>query len=115
MRQVENVRVNLHQYQVLKATYCKISKVSPRTFQRVFLVGLYSVPLIFERLNFQMRVLRKELGQQEELLFLQVALIEQFKRYEFILFIYLYLLKDKKDKEVYISVGIRVYNKYILF
>ena len=62
-----------------------------------------------------MRVLRKELGQQEELLFLQVALIEQFKRYEFILFIYLYLLKDKKDKEVYISVGIRVYNKYILF
>ena len=56
MRQIENVRMNLRQYQVPKATRCKISKVSPRTyiFQREFLVGLYSVPLIFERLNFQM-------------------------------------------------------------
>ena len=54
-------------------------------------MGLYSVRLIFERLNFQMRILRKELGQQEELQFLQVALIEQFKRCEFILFIYLYI------------------------
>ena len=31
--------------------------------------------------------LRKELGQGEELLFLQVVLIEQDKRYEFISFI----------------------------
>ena len=56
MRQIENVRMNLRQYQVPKATRYKISKVSPRTyiFQREFLVGLYSVPLIFERLNFQM-------------------------------------------------------------
>ena len=89
MRQIENVRMNLRQYQVPKATRCKISKVSPRTyiFQREFLVGLYSVPLIFERLNFQMWILRKELGQGEELLFLQVVLIEQVKRYEFISFI----------------------------
>ena len=89
MRQIENVRMNLRQYQVPKATRYKISKVSPRTyiFQREFLVGLYSVPLIFERLNFQMWILRKELGQGEELLFLQVVLIEQVKRYEFISFI----------------------------
>ena len=66
-----------------------MSKVSPRTyiFPKGFLVGLYSVSLIFERLNFQMWILRKELGQGEELLFLQVVLIEQVKRYEFISFI----------------------------
>ena len=34
-----------------------------------------------------MWILRKELGQREELLFLQVVLIEQVKRYEFISFI----------------------------
>ena len=53
-------------------------------FQRGFLGGLYSAPLIFERLNFHMWILRKELGQGEELLFLQVVLVEQVKRYEFI-------------------------------
>ena len=67
----------------------KISKVSPRTyiFQRQFLVSLYSVPLIFHRLIFQMWILGKKLGQGEELLFLQVVLIDQVKRYEFISFI----------------------------
>ena len=40
-------------------------KASPRTYvsQRTFLVGLYFVPHIFERLNFQMWRLKKELGQ----------------------------------------------------
>ena len=42
---------------------CKIPKTSPRTyiFQRGFLVGLYSVPFMFERSNFRMWRLRKEL------------------------------------------------------
>ena len=40
-------------------------KASPRTYisQRTFLVGLYFVSHIFERLNFRMWRLRKELGQ----------------------------------------------------
>ena len=56
MRQVEIVQMNLRQYQIHKVTSRKIAKASPRTyiFQRGFLVGIYSVPLIFERLNFQM-------------------------------------------------------------
>ena len=56
MHQVDIVQMNLRQYQVHKVTSCKIPKASPRTyiFQRGFLVGLYSVPPIFERLNFQM-------------------------------------------------------------
>ena len=89
MRHIENMRMNLRQYQILKATLCKMSKVSPRTyiFQRGFLVDLYSVLLIFDRLNIQMWISRKELGQGEELLFLQVVLIEQVKRCEFISFI----------------------------
>ena len=63
MRQVEIVQMNLRQYQIHKVTSCKIPKASPWTsfFQRGFLVGLYSVPLIFKRLNFQMCRLRKEL------------------------------------------------------
>ena len=62
MRQVEIVQMNLHQYQIHKVT-CKIPKASPSTyiFQRGFLVRLYSVPLIFQRFNFQMWRLRKEL------------------------------------------------------
>ena len=46
----------------------KIPKASQKNyiFQRGFLVGLYSVPLIIERLNFQMwklgKVLVNELG-----------------------------------------------------
>ena len=62
MCQVENVQMNLRQYQIYKIT-CKIPKANSRTyiFQRGSLVGLYSVLLIFERLNFQMRRLRKEL------------------------------------------------------
>ena len=46
-----------------KVTSCKIPKANPRTyiFQRGFLVGLYSVQFIFERLNFQMWRLKKEL------------------------------------------------------
>ena len=53
---VENVQMNLRQYQIHKVTLCKIPKASPRAyiFQRRFLVGLYFVLLIFERLNFQM-------------------------------------------------------------
>ena len=63
MHQVEIVQMNLRQYQIYKVTSYKIPKASPRTyiFQRLFSVGLYSVPLIFERLNFQMLRLRKEL------------------------------------------------------
>ena len=54
--QVEIVQMNLRQYQIHKVTSRKIAKASPRTyiFQRGFLVSIYSVPLIFERLNFQM-------------------------------------------------------------
>ena len=81
MRQAENLPMNLRQYQILKATLCKISKVRRRAyiFQWLFLVGLYSVPLLFERLNFQIRILRKELGQGEELLFLQVVLLNKLR------------------------------------
>ena len=66
MRQVEHVPMNLRQYQIHKVTQCKIPKANRRTyiFQRRFLVDLYSVPLIFERVNFQMWRLRKELGQR---------------------------------------------------
>ena len=60
-------------------------------------MGLYSVPLIFGRLNFQMRISRGELAQGEELLFLQVVLIEQVKKYEFR--IYLIYQKIKKLKK----------------
>ena len=44
-------------------TLRKIPKAIPRTyiFQSGFLVGLYSLPLIFKHLNFQMRRLRREL------------------------------------------------------
>ena len=63
MRQVEIVQMNLHQHQIHKVTSCKIPKTSPWTyiFQRGFLVGLYFMPLVFKRLNFQMCRLRKEL------------------------------------------------------
>ena len=62
MRQVE-IEMNLRQFQIHKVTSCKILKASPRTyiFQRGFLVGLYSVPLMFKRLNFQMWKSIKEL------------------------------------------------------
>ena len=55
MRQVGNMQMNLRQYQTEKVTWCKIPKASPRTliFLRGFLVGLYSVPLVFKRLTFQ--------------------------------------------------------------
>ena len=61
MHQVENMQMNLRQYQTHNVH--KIPKASQRTyiFQREFLVGLYSVPLTIERLNFQMRRLGKEL------------------------------------------------------
>ena len=63
---VEIVRINLWQYQIHKVMSCKIRKTSPRTyiFQRGFLVGLHSVPLVLEHLNFQMWRLRKELVYQ---------------------------------------------------
>ena len=56
MHQVEIVQMNLRKYQIHKVMRCKIPKASRRTyiFQRGLLVGLYSVPLIFERLNFEM-------------------------------------------------------------
>ena len=56
MPQVEIVQMILRQYQTHKVTPCKIPKASPRTyvFQRGFLSGLCSVPLIFKRLHFQM-------------------------------------------------------------
>ena len=70
MRQVEIVQMNLQQYQIHKKISSKILKASPTAciFQRGFLVGLYSLPLIFERLNFQMSILRKKLGHGEDLL-----------------------------------------------
>ena len=48
---------------IRRITWHKFPKASPRTyiFQRGFLVGLYSVPLIIERLNFKMWRLGKEL------------------------------------------------------
>ena len=54
MRQIEIVQMNLHQYQIHKVISCKIPKASLSTyiFQRGFLMRLYSVPLIFERLDF---------------------------------------------------------------
>ena len=56
MAQVENVRMNLRQFQIHQVTYYKVPKTSPRNyiFQRGILMGLYSASLIFERLNFQM-------------------------------------------------------------
>ena len=57
MRQVEIVQMNLCQYEINKITLCEIPKASPMTFtfQRGFLVRVYSVAYIMlERLNFQM-------------------------------------------------------------
>ena len=56
MRQAEIAQMNLRQYQIYKVTSCKILKTSPRNyiFQSGFLVGLYSVLFIFERLYLQM-------------------------------------------------------------
>ena len=67
MHQVDIVQMNLRQYQVHKVTSCKISKASPRTyiFQRGFLVGLYSVPLLFKRLIFSSLNIEKRISQRD--------------------------------------------------
>ena len=33
MDQVENVGINMRQYQIYKVTWCKISKASPKTYR----------------------------------------------------------------------------------
>ena len=66
MHQVDIVQMNLLQYQVHKVTSCKIPKASPRTyiFQRGFLVGLHSVPLLFKRLIFSSLKIEKRISQR---------------------------------------------------
>ena len=110
MRQVEHVPMNLRQYQIHKVTQCKIPKANRRTyiFQRRFLVDLYSVPLIFERVNFQMWRLRKELGQRVRIYYShKLRLLPELRDTNF--------KKKKRYKKFTLQFALKVCNKYILF
>ena len=56
-------------------------------FSKRIFSGIMFCAAYIERLNFQMLILRKVLGQREEVLFLLAAFIARVKRYEFTLFI----------------------------
>ena len=61
MLQVENMRMNLRQYQTHNVVQNSESQPKGLLFSKgIFSGGLYSVPFIIERLSFQMRRLEKE-------------------------------------------------------
>ena len=97
MRQAEIVQMNLCQFQIHKVTSCKIPKVSPRTyiFQGGFLVGLYSVPLMFERLNFSNVEIEKRISQPVRSCYsYKLRLSHELRDTNLS-----YLSKDKEDKK----------------
>ena len=65
IRQVENMRMNLRQYQTHNVVQNSESQPKGLLFSKgIFSGGLYSVPFIIERLSFQMRRLEKEWVKQ---------------------------------------------------
>ena len=99
--QAEIVQMHFCQFQTHKVTSCKIPKASGRTyiFQRGFLVGLYSVPLMFERSKlcskFSNLEIEKRIGQRVRSYYSYKLCLSQELRDTTLS----YLSKDKEDKK----------------